>query len=270
MHIVVVLDANIHIQRIRHPLPVSLACLRPRHSERGAGAHTTTATGRRTGVCAIVGTGLRSVGAVLELISERADVAGGADEHASIHVRGAARANNAEAVSVHVDFTADVDNTIIAKGELHPCVGGLAVDELGVAIDGSASAGRAVGEGDSQARPSGDRCGDGRLDGIDPRACNAPADQHKVFAGIVLKVGLVRTILGQPGLSVGDGGVDTQACNTKGGELGGISIGQGCGTFLLDVVVLACVAVEGRMLLVANGGSICLASCKGGQHQGVH
>jgi hypothetical protein len=39
---------------------------------------------------------------------------------------------------------------------------------------------------------------------------------------------------------------------------------------LLDVVVLACVAVEGRVLLVADGGSICLASCKGGQHQGVH
>lgn len=200
--------------------------------------HATTSTGWCSSKGTIVGTGLGSVGTVLEDVAGRADISARADKDACVHVRGARRADDAEAVSVHVDLARHIDHTPLAKGELHPGVAGLAVDELSVRVDGGASARGAVSEVDHHRGAGGDRSGDGGLNCVDPRAGDTPADKDDVFTSIVDEVGLpwvaVALAAGQPGKSVGNGRVHAQVRDTETAESAGVGIAEGGGTLSIS------------------------------------
>lgn len=254
--------------------------------EGGAGAHTSASSRRSTVEGTIVGAGLRAVLAVDQDVVEGADRAGGAHEDARVHVRGARGTLDAHRVAVHVDLTGDIHNTEVAKGVLSPSVGSLAVDQLSVGIDGGPGARGTIGEADPHRLAGGNGGGDDGLNGVDPRAGDAPDDENEVLARTVGEFVLVRATLTKPSLTIGGGRVDTHAGHAQGRELGGISVSQGSGTLPVSRNMLVCVrhkclreeqvlldvvgaAVDGRVNM-AHRGSTCLANCEGGQHQGLH
>ena len=96
-------------------------------------SHTTTSTTWHATVCAVVGTTLAAVLAVEQKIfSPTAVLAGRAGEDAGIHIGCAGRSHSGDAVTVHVDLTRHIDDTVGAEGVLEPGVGDLAVDHLGI------------------------------------------------------------------------------------------------------------------------------------------
>lgn len=186
----------------------------------------------------VVGTGLRAVGTVLEDIAESADIAGGTLEDTGVHVSNAAGADNAESVAVHLDLSRDIDDTPLTKGELAPGVGELSVDELGITIDGGEGTRDTIGERNPNGLASWDGGSDVRLNGIDPRASNAPDDQDQVLAGLVGELALVGTVCTDPGGSVGSVGVDTGRHDTERREFAHVSSSDGHITFPIEEVSL--------------------------------
>lgn len=90
--------------------------------QRRGAAHVSATTRGGAFVDSIVGTRLRAILTVEELVAERAHVTAGADEDAGVHITQARRALNAHAVAAHVDFTRNVNDTPLAEGELAPGV----------------------------------------------------------------------------------------------------------------------------------------------------
>ena len=138
-------------------------------------------------------------------------------------------------MAIHVHLPADINNTVLAKCILAPRVARLPVDELGVRVHGGPGTGRAVGKGDGQGRPSGDGGGDAWLDGVDPRACNAPDDEDQVFAAAVGEFVRVGPVGAEPGCAVGDGRVNARGKDAQGGEFGGVRVSESGGSFPVDV-----------------------------------
>lgn len=199
--------------------------------EGGTGAHATAATGGSTLVVTIVGTRLGAVVAVDQDVVKGADVAAGALEDTGVHVGDTARADDAQRVAAHVDLARDVDHAPLAKGEFSPGVGCLAVDQLGVGVDGAPGTRGTVGEGDPDGLTGGDGGGDMGLDDVDPGAGDAPDDEDQVFARVVAELVLVSTVASEPDRAVVALRVDTGGQNSHGGESADISGSDGCGTF---------------------------------------
>lgn len=199
--------------------------------ERGAGAHAATSTGRCTVVGTVVGSGLRPVLAVDQDVTSGADLSRGALKNTGGHVADARGTDNAHGMATHVDLPRDINDTPLAKSELAPGVGSLAVDELGVRVDGRPGARCAVCKRDPNRLSSRNGSSDRGLDGIDPGACNAPDHKDQIFTRLVDELVLVRTIVTEPRVPVGECGVDAESSNTQGSEFAGIGSGQGRGAF---------------------------------------
>ena len=194
----------------------------PQNRLQGSGVtHATAAAGGSTIVSAIVGTLLRAVGAVVQLVLEPAACgAACAFEDAGIHVRRAGWADDLHAATLHVHLTADVDNTVGSEGVFTPRLRHLAVDEGGIRVESRPGARSARGEGNGTAlaRSYGDS--DERLNGVDPGAGGAPDDENGVISGVVGEFVCERAIIAQPDAAVVRDGIGASRCEADGGQPG--------------------------------------------------
>lgn len=164
------------------------------------GAADQTATGRGAVVGAVLCAGLAASRAVGELVASHAGGAVWAGEDASVHVRGALLDDNGQVVAVHVDHARDVKGAVFAvEREFAPGVGDLAVDELGVGVDGGEAAAEARGERDGHAGLGCQGVGDERGVGVDPAGCGSPDDQLNVFGAVVDELASVGAVGADPG-----------------------------------------------------------------------
>jgi hypothetical protein len=152
---------------------------------RRARTQPATATARRATIRPILRAGLRPGRAIQQLIASLAarDARVRTLEDAGRHIRRAARAHDAHAAAIHVDFPAHVDDAFGREGEFAPRLAHLAVDELSVGEDGGPGAGLAVGEGDGDVAAGGHGEGDEWCIGVYPGGGGAPDGEHEVFAG---------------------------------------------------------------------------------------
>lgn len=188
----------------------------------GGAAHVTAATGGSAVEGAVGGALLRAVLAVDELVLEPAGLSTVlALEDARLHVGNTVAGVDGHVVAGHVDLTGNVDAAPLAEGVLAPGLGDLAVDELGLVVDGGPGTAGTVGEGESLVAAGREGNGDERVVGVDPRSGGAPDDKDNVLIGLVAVLVGVGAVVANPDLGLARGeGVLANGDQAKSKELG--------------------------------------------------
>lgn len=159
--------------------------------ELSTATHTTTAAGVGTIPSAKVWARLGSSRAVDQLILVQASTgAACAGEDTGVHVRCTFRTNNRHGVSVHVDFSGNVNDAVgRSESSLAPGVRDLPIDEGTTAVDWSPGTRPAIGERDSFTAVLSDGDSDLWSNSIDPRSGDSPNNKHEILAsGVVVRV----------------------------------------------------------------------------------
>jgi len=152
--------------------------------ELSTATHATAATCIGTIPSAKVCARLGSSSTIDELILVHAGTgATFAGEDTGVHVSGTFRTDNGHGVSVHVDFSGNVNNAVgWSEGSLAPSVRNLSVDERTAAVDWSPGTRPATGERDSLTAVLSDGDSDLWSNSIDPRSGDSPNNKHEILA----------------------------------------------------------------------------------------
>lgn len=123
-------------------------------------------------------------------------------ENALLHAGLALGANGADVAALHVDVTGDIESTVLAEGDLPPClVKTTEVGELGVAESRGASRGNVWSERDDSLLSRLETNGDlGLVDvqGHSTEAVGLPTEDDGILVGIVCELGLPVAIIANP------------------------------------------------------------------------